>query len=551
MNDRKEKILKACNGGIPLQSLLNYIEHGDVTLMELVGAGLSEERQAGLRQLMAAGEDKMWADVKAAPSVAACRRYMQTFPGGRYAGLCAQLIVELDEKGWTAACQAGTQEAFDGYLNNFPYGRHADDCRARLDDLPWMAACRTGTVEAYEAYRLQYPGRHTAEIDAALLTLSDDADWARAQATQGTAGYRNYLNLHPTGKHVAEAQAAIEAGAGRELILEGLSHDPNAYGAFALQTAVGRGVISRADLGAFFDPEATDAILNFHNKQRLPGGVTPERLQGGSTEFYFWGTPSSGKTCALGALLSRARQEGLLGMQECGGRSYMMQLANIFRKQGISTLPESTSNDTIQEMVIRLRDDKGKYHRMTLIDLAGEVFRAALLKSTGGIIDATLQKTLDTTLGYLNNDANLKVHFFVVEYGAHDRMWDGYSMLDYLDNMLIYLREQNIIRKSTAGVYVVVTKCDKISPIPAERPKLAFDYVQEELRSFWNVLNETCRNAGISEPKVLSFSVGHVLAQDLCRFDGSDTAKIIDKLLAKTRPEKSGFFGKVIDLLES
>ena len=42
MNERKERILKACNGGIPLQSLLNYIERGEVTLMELVGAGLSE-----------------------------------------------------------------------------------------------------------------------------------------------------------------------------------------------------------------------------------------------------------------------------------------------------------------------------------------------------------------------------------------------------------------------------------------------------------------------------------------------------------------------------
>ena len=202
-------------------------------------------------------------------------------------------------------------------------------------------------------------------------------------------------------------------------------------------------------------------------------------------------------------------------------------------------------------MVIRLRDDKGKYHRMTLIDLAGEVFRAALLKSTGGIIDTTLQNTLDTTLGYLNNDANPKVHFFVVEYGAHDRMWDGYSMLDYLDNMLIYLRDRKIIRKSTAGVYVVVTKCDKISPYPAERPELAFNYVKNELLSFWNVLNETCEKAGISAPKVLAFSVGHVLAQDLCRFDGSDTAKIIDKLLAKTRPEKSGFFGTVRGALES
>ncbi len=551
MNERKERILKACNGGIPLPNLLNYIENGDVTLAELVGAGLSQERQDGLRQLMAAGEERKWNEVKSTPTPAGCRSYMQTYPGGRFATACAKLISELDGFAWQKAQQTGTAEAYNSYLADFPHGLHAGECRERLDDLPWMEACRRGTAEAYEAYRRQHPGRHAAEIEAALLALSDDADFTRAQAAQGTAGYKEYLRLHPTGRHAAEAQAIVEAGAGRDLMLDALSRDPNAYDARSLQTAVGQGVLSRADLDALFDPEATEAILNFQGNQHLPGGITPDSLQKNSTEFYFWGTPSSGKTCALGALLSSARQQGLLDMQECGGRAYMMQLANIFRKQGISTLPESTSNDTIQEMVVRLRDEKKKYHRMTLIDLAGEVFRATLLKSAGGIIDAMLQNTLNTTLGYLNNEANPKVHFFVVEYGAHNRTWNGFSMLDYLDNMLIYLRKQNIIRKSTAGVYVVVTKCDKISPYPDERPKLAFDYVQEELRSFWNVLGATCKAAGISEPRVLSFSVGQVLAQNLCRFDSNDTAKVIDKLLAKTRPEKSGFFGWIRGVLES
>lgn len=551
MNERKERILKACNGGIPLPNLLNYIEHGDVTLAELVGAGLSQERQDGLRQLMAAGEERKWTEVKAAPTAAACRRYMQTYPGGKFATACAKLISELDGSTWQKAQQTGTAEAYNSYLADFPHGLHADECRERLDDLPWMEACRLGTAEAYEAYRRQHPGRHAAEIEAALLALSDDADFTRAQAAQGTAGYKEYLRLHPTGRHAAEAQDIVDAGAGREEMLDALGHDLNAYTAHQLQTAVGQRTISRDDLSAFFGPDTAEAILAFEGKQQLPGGITPDSLQKNSTEFYFWGTPSSGKTCALGALLSSTRQQGLLDMQECGGKAYMMQLANIFRKQGISTLPESTSNDTIQEMVVRLRDEKKKYHRMTLIDLAGEVFRATLLKSTGGVIDATLQNTLDTTLGYLNNHDNPKVHFFVVEYGAHNRMWDGYSMLDYLDNMLIYLREQKIIRKSTAGVYVVVTKCDKISPYPDNRPKLAFNYVQEELHSFWNVLNDTCEKAGISAPVVLSFSVGQVLAQDLCRFDGRDTAKIIDKLLAKTRPERSGFLGGITSILES
>ena len=96
-----------------------------------------------------------------------------------------------------------------------------------------------------------------------------------------------------------------------------------------------------------------------------------------------------------------------------------------------------------------------------------------------------------------------------------------------------------------------MTKCDKISPNPDERPELAFNYVKNKLPSFWKVLNETCKKAGISSPVVLAFSVGQVLAQDLCRFDGSETNKIIDKLLAKTKPEESGLGGKIKGILRN
>lgn len=121
-------------------------------------------------------------------------------------------------------------------------------------------------------------------------------------------------------------------------------------------------------------------------------------------------------------------------------------------------------------------------------------------------------------------------------------------MVDYLDNMSMYLKSHGIFRKSTVGVYVLVTKCDMIKCAPDDRSKEAYrseeayKYVCEELPSFWNTLQDTCKSAGVGDLKVLSFSVGDVFAQNLCWFDGADTDKVIDKLLTKTPAEKGGLW---------
>lgn len=114
-------------------------------------------------------------------------------------------------------------------------------------------------------------------------------------------------------------------------------------------------------------------------------------------------------------------------------------------------------------------------------------------------------------------------------------------MKDYLDDMVGFLKENNIFRRSTVGVYLLVTKCDMI-PGPREgRPKAAFDYITSSMPSFWNTLQDACRNAGVRDLSVLSYSVGDVFAQKLCRFDPQDTEKVIRRLMEKT-PAEGGRF---------
>lgn len=59
--------------------------------------------------------------------------------------------------------------------------------------------------------------------------------------------------------------------------------------------------------------------------------------------------------------------------------------------------------------------------------------------------------------------------------------------------------------------------------------------------SFWTNLEDTCKKANVGDLKVLSFSVGDVFAKNLCKFDATDTTKVIEKLITKTNAE-GGFW---------
>ena len=146
-------------------------------------------------------------------------------------------------------------------------------------------------------------------------------------------------------------------------------------------------------------------------------------------------------------------------------------------------------------------------------------------------------------MDYLRDTRNNKIHFFVVEYNAHDKEWEGRKMVDYLDCMSSFLKSQGVFSKKTVGVYVLVTKCDMINCTPEERPKFAAKYVEEELPAFWNNLQYTCKKCGVGDLKILSFSIGEVFAKSLCKFDSHDTDKVMDKLITKTRAPKSGLWG--------
>ncbi len=502
----KEKILQNCQR-VGAQQLLQFVANGTVTLEELNDAGLQPEKAKYIQDNLAALENALY-----------------------------QKAVELN-----------SIKACDEYLKTYPFGLHAEDVRnikMAIEDGPWVQTLQMNTREAYEGYAREYPGKHTAEINVKLEELKEDEVWIASCAKDSTESYQLYLNRYPNGKYVDEAQGRITQVSYREQaadVIRKLRENANAFSAQQIQDFVNRGAISWDELANVFGTEKMGAIRAFVQPAELPDSLPPDELQKNTTEVYFWGTPSSGKTCALGALISRMGSKGILEKLNCGGYNYMVRLSNIFGQEEICTFPDSTSIGSIQEMMISLKDEKRKSHRLTMIDLAGELFRSVYFKRHNLMLDEAKEETLNKTIGYLKDNHNKKIHFFVVEYGAHDKEWEGLTMKDYLDDMVGFLKEHEIFRKSTVGVYVLVTKCDMIHASRDERPKAAYDYICEKMPSFWNVLQDTCSNAGVRDLSVLSYSVGDVFAQKLCRFDPTDTEKVINRLISKTDAEGGRF----------
>lgn len=555
--EKKEKILKGLKT-IPPESICHFITKGDVAAEEVFEAldsmhtSAVDNKKEQIKTLLSQNDDSEWNKALQSNVVTDYRNYLNAFNNGKHREECLSAIDSLDDIAWQNLQERPSKDMLQAYLEDYPNGRHASQVRDYIDDLPWLLLVTKKpkpTIADYQNYQRQYPDKHRQEIIDAIHALQDDVDWDNAREANTRDAYNDYITRHPQGMHVSQARQVINAGAMKWRLLEELHHDKNAYDALTIQNYVGNGVLSWRDLDSSFSQKEIEAIRKYTTFSQLPTDTAPAELQSPSTEAYFWGITASGKTCALGAVLSAANKYGILEKYECQGRYYMDLLCNIFTTQDICTLPEGTSVESIHEMAFSLRDNRDRKHRLSCVDLSGEVFKAVYKKINGLKLKPDEQKALDNTLRYLADRRNRKVHFFIVGYNEHNSTDPdtGLSTLNYLDTMMGYLNSHNIIKRDTNGVYILVTKCDKMDCDVDERKALAEEYVKRELGNFYNNCEQMCKRAGVGDFEVIPFSIGDVFAQTLCRFSRKSTDAVLNKLILKSHAER----GSLINWLNS
>lgn len=450
-----------------------------------------------------------------------------------------------DDSAWQQAQEAGTLEAVQHYLDSYPMGAHRPEATELKHKLQAPPQPQLAPVDIPETFVFGTP------IEALLLKIKEIPTYRGKE-------YDGSLVTNADDRILQEIQTYIGSGrVKKEELAELLRNDHNLLSSKVIRSLLDNHILTQSDFQEVSQQFIRYLYLNKHPQTFTTPEVLDQIHKVPSTEVYFWGIPSSGKSCALGSILSVANDgetaETMDKDNDCQGYGYMTKLALLFNTQGqVSTLPEGTPTCSTYEMAFDLYKDSRRYP-FTFVDLAGELVRCMYKSDAGEPMQPEEQEALDTLTNILidSRTENRKIHFFVLEYGAEDRTYEGLPQSVYLEAALAYIKRTNIFKDATDAVYLILTKVDKVKKSGTSLQQELTQYIQQNYGGFYNGLKQICRanyiNDGVVD--ILPFSLGQVCFQDYCLFDPRPARKVLQKLMTDAYGARTGKIGRIFKAL--
>ncbi len=274
------------------------------------------------------------------------------------------------------------------------------------------------------------------------------------------------------------------------------------------------------------------------------------------TDVYFWGTSTSGKTCALAAILSTMNKKYNI-VDPVGitmGNSYRNDLTRVFLND-IACLPNRTPEESTQYMPFQFKKrDRRKYKNVSFFELSGELFKYFYEVITGvkKLDEDKGEKVLEAfeTVKLLVASSNPKLHFFFIDYEAEksrDIINQDITQAEYLTAATNYFRNhQKILSHKSKGLYIIITKADSI-PGNTEEEKLeeAKRFIEERFLNFYDLLREQSKNFNM-DFGVKMFSIGDLYFNRICRINREYSDEIIQTIHAQVPDENTSVFRKFL-----
>lgn len=520
------------------EQLVEYIQQGIVTFDELVSetdGDFDATKRKQVKLKLETGDFDAWQATKEENSIEAIQHYLDTYPDGQFRNEARSLKQQIHD--------AATKREEESTIED-----------------AWLNVEKT-SKDALQNFLREYPeSTHASEatslINQILLDeiMGVDADSLVSLIRQ----YQTDKTLTPAQKDnniIAEIQRFIKEGKiTKKEFLSKIQDDHNLLSAGIIKRLINSGDIAVGDLIAIgINKLFIQKMFNGESAQAFSKPEPLDKIHKQSTEVYFWGIPSSGKSCALGAILSVASSGTVAHSMDpdtgSQGYGYMTKLINLFQNGQVGTLMEGTSVDAFYEMGFDLVDNDGKIHPITCIDMAGELMRCMYKANANDPMSEQDEIMLDTLTRVLidNKTTSRKMHIFVIEYGAEDRLYEGLPQRVYLDGALSYIKNTGIFKKDTDAIYIMITKADKVKNPSKE---VFTQYIDEKYKGFYNGLEQICKDNEINKGRVekIAFSLGEVCFQNYCRFNARPAENVVNLLLQRSanfRGGKRGIFEKI------
>lgn len=312
-------------------------------------------------------------------------------------------IAQVENEVWERTLAKGTKVAFQSYLSSYPSGKYVDSARDRIAALlsednkiqiedDWSTLDKTD-IEILRKFIRENPSNfHVTEARAKINELQREKRRGNGTRLVISAIRDGYNSNRPDLKIPELLDTYLKANriSSRDIAIV-IGDDNNIMEAEIVQSLCNEGIIEYDDLENISGIDAifVDKLIEFQSSDvpDLPPAKPLEAIKKDYTEVYFWGIPSSGKTCALGAIMSAAKNgtnvKAMHPDGNCQGAAYMMQLADLFDPETVSVLPPRTDVQDTYEMRFTLVGEDGREHKLAFVDLSGELFTCMHLKASG------------------------------------------------------------------------------------------------------------------------------------------------------------------------
>ncbi len=463
----------------------------------------------------------------------------------------------------------------------------ADDDPEEDDDSCFEKAKELNTVKAFDEYLSKFPeGEHRLEAKELKKKLERPTPPLGGETPRPSSNpwkkYEKPIDViikekSRTGisdlQFVKELEDFLKTGRlSKQQLLDLIKNDNNLFNRGVIKELVNRGWLLPDELiEAGIGDDFIYALYNVTDGPQIDPAENPTAIVNRSTEVYFWGIPSSGKSCVMAALMSVLKTSkiddgiGAWEPKECKGSDYMNRLSMLYKENEVKVLLPGTPVASTYEMAFNLTRLEGQnpkrkkpyVHPFTFIDLAGGVLFLMYdyLNRRNGMTDenkAYLDAIKDLIIGTSNDkksESNRKMHCFVIEYGAETWSYNGYDQLTYLGEALRYIEETNIFKnKATDSIYVIVTKADRAALHGKQLNDEIKNYVENGYyKGFYDRLRGIAKKCEINGGlvSIVPFSIGEVKMRSLCKFNGKPARVLMEKLADRSIGFDESKWGKI------
>ena len=398
-------------------------------------------------------------------------------------------------------------------------------------------------------------GIHVRE---AQLILNAIVEWNNVKLTNDIFCVNDYIRNNPNTPFKNPAQVQLMGLKQQEIGM--MRTNPNSYEVNRLLRLINDGIFSDHELinAKVMTETVLETLRNHDINADLPDirqAIENSRAEckDGYTDVFFFGVPSTGKTCVL---MGMSRSNSLHINLASGGGDYAAALQQ-YTDVGV-TVPRTpgTFVTTLEATISSVSDQGGAVHKINLVEMSGEEFAFDIANNPDRIF--TFEQMGSGATQLLKND-NRKVFFLIIDPTANvvriNReivVQDGFDEetgepITHTDLQYCVVNQRTLIQKmvdlftdpgnaeimkKVDSIHIIMTKSDTLGN-PVEREEKALNIFQQKFSGdILKPLIDLCEEYNINSrtnfhPNLYTFSLGTFYVGGLYEYEQTDSDRLV------------------------